>query len=524
MKEAIRNAKARPIRTVLIIFSGILGFTAVAALIYYPALSAENSWQGYSLLLVDAEADLDPVLDALTQFGVDHISSRSSIVHVSDFSGTDEVPLSQIEHRLDRADPRYDPYIASLGRYFRGYYEADAWHVLYLNADSPALFANIQLSTILKPLGVRYRTPEWSLFWFILGPVMFGLYVVILTQRIRKQRWLVILTTLPMMILAMRAPQFGLAAALVLLPGWIILATEVLNSLSDYLCTGTFRIDKPRVVSGAAFFGAGLLVALLLSALHPNPTSYLIFILLLVLAAIGITFGVLSIGLLRSLGNEHRVYRPLQILRGKVFGGPRDVTDQPASVRTILLIALAVLPALVISSVSENTMEVPLPAQVSEAEAFTLSDIGILASRKLPGQLPDLSDYITHRAYQDALLYSRSWVYPSEGSAVGVTNYAVRDGVVRPTRTPAVAFGTDWFEGVLNEASSNGIVALLLAQGRPVVAFRPEAIESASARLIRRFGLVVFLLSPLLFLRLNLTTQFFYGMRNLLLRRKRQTA
>ena len=125
---------------------------------------------------------------------------------------------------------------------------------------------------------------------------------------------------------------------------------------------------------------------------------------------------------------------------------------------------------------------------------------------------------------QDALLYSRSWVYPSEGSAVGVTNYAVRDGVVRPTRTPAVAFGTDWFEGVLNEASSNGIVALLLAQGRPVVAFRPEAIESASARLIRRFGLVVFLLSPLLFLRLNLTTQFFYGMRNLLLRRKRQTA
>ncbi len=525
MKEAARYAKTGPTRRALIFFCGILGFAVVAAPILSPNLSpTENSWRGYTVLLVDAGSDIGPVLDTLSRFEVEHVSFRNTKVYISDFSGIEEVPLYRVADRLDKADPRYDPYVSSLGGYFAGHYRSEAWHVIYMRVDNPAFITYLRLASVLRPLNIRFRMPEWSLFWFLLGPVMFGLYVVILTQRSGKLRWQVILTTLPLLVLAIKAPRLGLAAAVVLLPGWIALSQEAQTTFRNYLCTGTLNAERNQLIRGGTFLGLGFFVALLISLLHPEPGSFCLLVFVSMLAVSGTTLGVLCVGLVKSLGNEHRVYYPLPILHGQALGEKNDVSERPALMGTILLLTLAVLPALVVTTVSGGTMDVASPVSMVGAETFSLEDIGTLAAGKHVGQLPDLSDYITHRAYQDGLLYSRNWAYPSAESEIAIMTYALKNGVVTAMETAPVVFGVQWFEKVIADASDEGIVAMLLAQGRPVAVVRSEPIESAATSLIKRLGLMVFFLSPLLFLRLKLTTQFLYGMRILLLRRKRQTA
>jgi hypothetical protein len=87
-----------------------------------------------------------------------------------------------------------------------------------------------------------------------------------------------------------------------------------------------------------------------------------------------------------------------------------------------------------------------------------------------------------------------------------------------------IRYDARWFERIMEDAGRGGVTSLLVAQGSPVSVDLPAPGTGGDVLPFAPIIYTVFLLSPLLIVRANLTTQYFYGMRNLLLRRKHQTA
>ncbi len=239
-------------------------------------------------------------------------------------------------------------------------------------------------------------------------------------------------------------------------------------------------------------------------------------------ALIGSMAALLGFRVWKSSGNEHRLFQSLKLLTGTSIGARNRGFEWRDPFRTLALIVLIVVPALVLSFRLGFGMEIAEPVRIDSATAFTRTDLEHLSRHSESGSLPDLSDYVTHRAYQDALLYTQEWTFPTEGSGVTIPRYYEDEGRIVMIDTAVLSLDSHWFDAVMTDASEGGVGSLLLAQARPsaVGVSRP----GKRIGLLRQLASAVFFLSPLLLIRFNLTSHYIYGMRNLLLRRKRQTA
>jgi hypothetical protein len=263
---------------------------------------------------------------------------------------------------------------------------------------------------------------------------------------------------------------------------------------------------------------------MLYSLMHPDPGSFRHLILAVVVASPLLTIAMLSIKILRSQTREHKLYYPMAILHGVSLRRRRSAARRYPPAAVTAFIAAGIALAFALSAMTGGRLNVATPLPLNNRVSFDRNGIDALAERGKVEALPDLSDYITHRAFQAGLLYNRKWQYPAEDTPVLMTRYQVEDGIVSDIKSPVVTFGTQWFDQAMTEAAQGGVSRLLIAQGAPVIVAAPGSIDSPRLVSADFLGIALFLLSPLLFMRLNLTTQYIYGMRNLLLRRKRQPA
>ncbi|MFW5769610.1 MAG: hypothetical protein ACOCYA_06105, partial [Spirochaetota bacterium] len=93
-----------------------------------------TAWNGYTVLLVDSAVPEREVVSRLVSAGAGEVLSRSDVVlSYCEIPGLGEVSLSGLEVRFDEADPRYDPYMRSVGNYFLS---RDGKYSLYYCADT----------------------------------------------------------------------------------------------------------------------------------------------------------------------------------------------------------------------------------------------------------------------------------------------------------------------------------------------------------------------------------------------------
>ena len=84
--------------------------------------------------------------------------------------------------------------------------------------------------------------------------------------------------------------------------------------------------------------------------------------------------------------------------------------------------------------------------------------------------LPDLIDYLKHRAFQEGYFYGRSYSFPEPGEKITVPVYR-QEGIEVFTRDKVVKMFTDeWYKDIIGSAYNNGVPRLLLTQGTPVQA------------------------------------------------------
>ncbi len=477
-------------------------------------------WHGHNILLIDAEAELGPVLESLGS--IPHISETNTHVYINVFSGVEKVPLAQIEARLDVNDPRYDRYVSGLQRYFSAAFDADNWHVVYLKSDRTQLSLLVSLKRALGTLGIDYRLPEWRPGWFLLGPLAaFG--VILLFSRGSRRIWEMIFLALPLVILATKASGLGLAAALLMIPGWQRLVAVSREMLEDFLYNRRFALDRRLFLRPAVLFGIGMAWASVIAFFHTDAGGFFIAM----LATVGALFvSLASLAALRLYGvtdRYHTLFYGMPLLRGTGFDSRHSFSPLHNTYAALILIAVVFSPCLILLSRIDPDLATARPHTIRAFDELTVASLRELGQKIPENRLPDLADYVAHRAYQDSLPYRREWAYPGRDEVVTISNFKDENGKIVPRESGVFSFDTTWFDTVIADAATDGLGSMFLGQGGTVVTYGIYQ-HRGVARALRSIATAVLVIVPLAYTLPSLTTYCIYGMRNLPLRRKRQTA
>ena len=112
---------------------------------YWLSASLIQLWRGYYTVLVSGDSSVSTVQDRLKSAGLPSITAENSLVRFDDFSSEASVPVSELASRFDPLDPRYDPYMRSVGSYFH----TGLWNIFYVRIDGPPSLAVATLSRAL---------------------------------------------------------------------------------------------------------------------------------------------------------------------------------------------------------------------------------------------------------------------------------------------------------------------------------------------------------------------------------------
>ena len=467
-----------------------------------PALAeAVQVWHGYYTLAVSS--DSPELLDRLEEAGLRPVVAAATAREtITTFRGTELVPVAGLDRRLDRLDPRYDPYLREVGEWFAaGPGGLDARVVYVASVQPPASFA-ARVARALAGTGVRWEIaglPWRSLLSALLLYAAAAAALIAPRGGAAPRRWRVVLG-LPWLFLV---AQGGLPAAVVAVPAHIavlrLAGIAALRGVATAQPPGAGRAApaaRPALgvslAAGAAMAAVGLAVATPAGALVAALARYL---------AIGSLWSAALAACAALAGVLPRPARPASGRSpARSAGAVAPAHRSPLAAR---LAGAAALAAVAVALVLPGGVgaHVARPDARAAAGPVTLAAMASFSAGAEPG-LPVLSDYATHLAYQQTLAVGRPYRLPAPDERVTVNHYRRTAGgrVVREQREVA-RFTDAWLAAALADASDGSIAALLAAQGGLVAARRgppaPRAAGEVALWLAVTLLLCVWTIDPL---------------------------
>ena len=216
----------------------------------------------------------------------------------------------------------------------------------------------------------------------------------------------------------------------------------------------------------------------------------------------------------------HRPFRALPILRRL---RPRGSGLAPAVTLHLILafIVLSSYPLLRLGSAVCGNDAATIRMQSIGYDELSWRSLQALSLYSSPSGIPNLADYLTHRAYQESLIFGRPYVLPEPGERILISSYQVDPGSGRISKTARVVkqFKESWLSATLEAAPQGSVARLLADQGiAGILEIAPAAIPAG------RYGvsvlmIILFLLQFLVPRYFNLTASVLYATRSLTLRR-----
>jgi hypothetical protein len=280
--------------------------------------------------------------------------------------------------------------------------------------------------------------------------------------------------------------------------------------------------DKPALLRGGVLLSCGVACAFVLSVFHAEAGKFRGLLLLTLATLVTVVAAYVALRLYRSAASSHRIFYGTPLLSGTFFDARRGLSSQKKLYLSLLVVGVVFAPSFVVLSRISGSLEVAAPQRVRRVDDLTPGVLKRLGESAAQNRLPDLAGYVMHRAYQDSLLYNRSWVYPELGGQVAISRFEDENGKIVAKESPVLTYDSDWFTGVFRDAAGDGVGGMLVEQGGNVaVRYRSR---SGIMKMMKSIATAVLVIVPVLYSTPSLTTYCIYGMRNLPLRRKRQTA
>ena len=476
------------------------------------SFSFHQAWSGYYTLLVDSSAPMADVVTRLEERVPRSriVSSVTCTVSFSTFDRTADISVAEVSERFDDLDPRFDDYMRRVGSLFTVAHGDRESHVLYIRSSRNVLVFAASVSRMLRGAEYRWKVAELTvlanLILLGLGAVFLGL----LFLRIPHHRVAHLLGALPWLVNCFSGYVTDLLVFYLVFPFWCAFFAEAVSASANAIF---FRWQDPdgrdmrnRLASLLIVAVAGCLLTLMMGGNGREIARTLSALgagLLLVVLWV-VWFGI------RGGGPRHRVFEPVPIGRRlrRLSASSREgrVRDLPSALawlrRQLLAQRLPVAILVLVGALSPlvtyldglySDGPVPVPQPLEGEASMSWEGLEKLWHVSRESEFPNLSDYLTHEAYQESLRYARGWEFPLPNEQVIVPDYeSLADGHVREVPRVMYEFTPAWLSEVLSEAGEGSVQGLLLRQDRPV-----RVILSAgnrTTREIRGWKIVLFAL------------------------------
>ncbi|TVQ99668.1 MAG: hypothetical protein EA403_12770 [Spirochaetaceae bacterium] len=459
---------------------------------------SRSSWLGHRALVVDASVPCELVVNRLVDAGIDPVIAEcTTTVSINGFGRLVEYPLAAVPLRFDPVDPRVDPYIRGLPRWFRTTMNDEPAAIYYLAAEDRSIRLYRRVTTAMEGLGAAWRLPEWNHGRNLVFPLGFGVLVLLVFVHARGFRWAVIPAAAVLLPLNAVGSLSAFAAAGALLVAWSLGCGGSLLSLrARSVSGGTSRSVVVQASLRALLPVLGMAVAV--SVVQPAEADEVASLLLGLAGLVGTTVLVTSLRVYRYRRCEHRLFVPVAITSSK----PAVVL--PVIVPLAIAVALAVpvaqrwLPA-----PSEIVLPQPAPAARPSVE-LTLSSLSHIWPPRgedrldTDGAPPDLAAFVAHRAFQEGFMYRRPFDLPAQDEEFSLPRFIQNEVAVEQTVETVAVYDDAWLARVFAERPSHAVEAILIAQNTPVrVEMRSVgAVYSSPVSLVRHAALLMMLVLP----------------------------
>ena len=379
-------------------------------------------WNGYYLLASDRQTDGDPVERAFAGS-----LTRAVPVRFTVFDRFEELPADRLAQRLDPLDPRFDPFLRTVGGYFLAMEASgEDRNLTYLRTDlAPfGLLLRLAFRSPAAPLRVLDFDARRRLLaaGMVAAIALAELGVRVAAGRLGSALGMVGLIV-PWVVAALNAGSVAIIAAAAVLPA-------------------LRRLPGPAPARAAA--GAAVVIVVVTTA------SVLLGGMLA-----GFTVGVAAIGSVAATATWWSALRT-------------PPTGEPRARRVIgaVLPGSLVVLATVVVAAGASLPSVRLPAPGAGSATVTWDELARLGVRDPSlGGLPTAADYVTHVAFQEGMPYGRPYRLPQEGERLTVSSFRFDPHARRMLRRErlVVTYDQRWLERVVAEAT--GVGRLLLDAG-----------------------------------------------------------
>ena len=538
MNAKLSRLKHSPPSAFAVLFA--VGFAAgVLLILILPSHSSSNTtWRGYFTIVAGDNVADSVVTRALEKAGLSGvISASNATVSFTDFSGIKKVTIADIPERFDPVDPRLDPYMKRVSALFTTVVNGQAMQILYVPVSGVGthlpglgvLRVNSVAHRALDPLHITWYLLEWNGLRRVLFIVSFLVFCALLLIRTRHFRVSVLLGALPWVSGAFAGGYGSFAASCLLVFAWAYLLEEgvpaierssvKLHSVSDEsMLRQTDRFYSRELGARFAFFLVAVVVAAVLD--YDGVSRMVARVLPGVLATAALAGLVARYVQWTRSSREHESFIPLRILPHSMT---RTLRGSYSRLVPSLLFVLVFPPLVMLILPGDAQVYVPRPVPVAGITSLSWNDLGRLWERHAPSTLPDLSDYITHRAYQDAYLFNRPYEFPHPGQIVTIPEFTL--GGLNMSEHPKVmmTFTDSWFK---DQMHGGGVPALLRSQGRAMMVERqPSGLVYADyAVLLRHTAIVLLVFFPFILSFVRMSMRIRFGLRDTFIRKRRLVA
>ncbi len=479
---------------------------------------SQQVWRGYQVALIEQSAgiDIEALAAELRKAGFSRIISYNdqqvTLFRYFGESRIHTVKLQALPQLLEPQDPRYDDYLKGLPNYFQGKLDGRKAAVLYLEHPDKDIGAVLEGRRVLEDLGVPYYLSgidplRHSVLWLCAGITL--LTVMLLFPRKHRIRGTLLVWTVGAIAPLAGSVRISMSSFTwwtAHLIGWTLFMAWAGPAIKRYFNTESedrfvVRTMKKNIVLYFGFVLIGVAAGQIghISNFGSDWRVWLIFAgqsaLTLCIQA-GLLYAFFGFHKKLSQRQLHSLFIPIPITAS------RQVSDFSIRVRTAVFVFVAgVIPLTVLPIIGESAAlaaEYPMPVQSTaetdsnrtgthalqaeeppvsweELSAAARSQNGGTDNNRSAGaprgfnsQLPDLTDYLKHRAFQEGYFYGRSYSFPEPGEKITVPVYR-REGIEVFTRDKVVKMFTDeWYKDIIGFAYNNGVPRILLAQGTPV--------------------------------------------------------
>jgi len=439
--------------------SGALFALLCIGVVLHPG-GAGRVWRGYLTIAVRGDISSSTLSRRLAARGLRVLSPDTAMVEIADFSGSASLPVAKLPDRLDPLDPRYDPYLHDSA----GFFHAGAWEIVYVQSRGFALLLLTRIASALR--GLDWRTPDFVPLQSALSAAVMLLLAGALLSRYtrspRELRRIIAIGAAPWVTAAAwGSPQASLAAAIGFAV-WCVVAEAGYTSIAYLLEHRIVEVDRLRLV--VVVTALCVVAAAAASAVPPSRQWSL-------LLAAGATVAWLACVatslLLRGQVRLHALFYPVEILGKQRLRGMRRVALPK---REVLIVALLVFMPLSEYFVPPGNIEIPAPVVYPGLSSFSWKALAALWKNRTASDLPDLSEFLAHRAYQEGLAYGRGYSFPARNEKLSLVQYSHDGQEIAAKGVVVQVYNARWIRHTLS--SPTGVARLLEAQRSPTRTIR----------------------------------------------------